>query len=204
MSRVSRSPFAAVALAVPALATPALATLSLAALALAAPLAVGASGALAQSPPTLEQYPLRDRIFGPGGAVFPDYVTPSEFGITYYTGAGSTAGKGGGKGGGESGNKSGSNAIFGAATADFNCQQSQVPTIQVLSAPRGAKVSTGFGSFIATGRDGGAITPCMGRPMKGTVVRYKGRAAPGESVRLRVTYPTLGAWYDHVVPVPAR
>lgn len=159
-----------------------------------APAVVGATGAVAQTLPTFQQYPLRDRVFGSGGALFPDYSNPSEGGISYLTGTG--AGKG---------------AIFAAGTADFNCQQTQVPTIKVLSAPPGAKVSIKYGSFVATGLDGGmsdlrggATTKCFGQPVKGLVVRYKGPRAPGQSVSLRVTYPTLGAWYDHVVPVPAR
>ena len=150
--------------------------------------ALSATGAAAQSLPTLDQYPLRERVFGSGGAFFPDYVTPSYSGITYVTGTGV-----GTKG-----------AIFAAGTTDFNCQQTQVPTITVLSAPAKGRVTIGYGAFVATGRDGGAMNPCLGRTLKGLVVTYKGPAAPGEQVTLRVTYPTLGAWYDHVVPVRVR
>ncbi|WP_234051769.1 MULTISPECIES: hypothetical protein [unclassified Xanthobacter] len=161
--------------------------------ALATPLALGAAAtcAGAQSLPTLEQYPLRDRVFGPGGAFFPNYVTPSQPGISYMIGMGPAAQlpKGG---------------IFAAGTSDYNCQQSQVPTIKVLSAPPGAKVSVAYGRFVATGIDGGATNLCVGHPAKGAVVQYKGRRAPGQTVTLRVTYPSLGAWYDHVVAVPAR
>lgn len=154
--------------------------------------ALGATHALAQSPPSLQEYPLRDRILGPGGAVFPDYVTPSEGGTSFLTGRGTAKG-----------------AIFAAGTTDYNCQQTEVPTITVLSAPARGKVKVGYGSFVATGIDGGALgyagggatTKCLGQTLKGTVVSFKGRAAPGETVTLRVTYPTLGAWYDHVVPV---
>lgn len=150
--------------------------------------AASATGAAAQSLPTLQEYPLRDRVFGSGGAFFPDYVTPSYYGITYMTGTGA-----GTKG-----------AIFAAGTTDYNCQQTQVPTIKVLSAPPRGRVTMGYGSFVATGRDGGAMNPCMGRTLKGVVVRYKGPSAPGDKVTLRVTYPTMGAWYDHVVPVSGR
>ncbi len=151
-------------------------------------------GAVAQTLPTFQQYPLRDRVFGPGGALFPDYSNPSEGGTSYMTGVGSAKG-----------------AIFAAGTTDFNCQQTQVPTIKVLSAPAGAKIGIGFGRFVATGIDGGALglnggatTKCVGQTLKGTVVTYKGPRRPGETVSLRVTYPVTGAWYDHVVPVPAR
>lgn len=149
---------------------------------LAGPLAA-ASAAQAQTLPTFEQYPLRARILGPGGALFPDYSAPSERGITYFTGTGSQKG-----------------AIFAAGTADFNCQQTEVPDIKVLSVPPGGRVSISYGPFVATGADGGAANPCIGRSLKGLVVRYKGHRAPGQ-VALRVTYPTLGAWYDHVVPI---
>lgn len=161
--------------------------------ALVAPLAFGvaAGGAGAQTLPTFEQYPLRDRIFGSGGALFPNYSMPSQPGISYMIGSGPGAQlpKGG---------------IFAAGTSDYNCQQTQVPTIQVLSAPPGAKVTVSYGRFVATGIDGGATNLCVGQPAKGAVVRYRGRRAPGQTVTLRVTYPSLGAWYDHVVPVPAR
>lgn len=150
-----------------------------------------ATGAGAQSLPTLEQYPLRERVLGPGGAFFRDYVNPSQPGISYITGTGPGANLPKG-------------AVFAAGTTDFFCQQSQVPTIRVLSAPAGARVRVGYGRFVATGTDGGAANPCIGRPAKGAVVTVKGRRARGETVTLRVTYPTLGAWYDHVVPVSAR
>ncbi|MFS8038683.1 hypothetical protein ACI7BZ_17290 [Xanthobacter sp. AM11] len=165
-------------------ATPLRAALS--ALAVSLGLAASAGAALAQSPPTFQDYPLRDRVFGPGGAVFPDYVTPTDSGIAYLTGLG-------GKG-----------SVFAAGTADFNCQQTQVPTIKVLSAPAGGKVTVRYGAFTATGIDGGLTTLCLGRALKGAVVSYKGKAAPGAQIALRVTYPTRGAWYDHVVPVSPR
>lgn len=160
---------------------------ALSALVVSAGLGCAAGGALAQSPPTFQEYPLRDRVFGSGGAIFPDYVTPSEYGITYLTGGGGARA-----------------AMFAAGTADYNCQQTQVPTIQVLSAPAGGRVLLHYGSFTATGIDGGATTLCVGRPLKGVVVSYKGKAAPGAQIALRVIYPTRGAWYDHVVPVPPR
>lgn len=150
--------------------------------------ALPAAPAAAQSPPSFQQYPLDQRIFGPGGAIFPDYSNPSEYGITYYT---STA-------------PTGRGAIFAAGTADFNCQQTQVPQITVLAAPPGGKVSIAYGSFLATGIDGGAATRCLGQDLKGLVVRYKGRAAPGATVTLRVFYPVLGPRYDHIVPVRIR
>lgn len=155
----------------------------LSAVALAAGLAGSAGSALAQNAPTLQEYPLSERIFGPGGAVFRDYVTPDQYGIAFYTGIG-------GKG-----------SVFAAGTADFNCQQTQVPTIKVLSAPPGVQVLVGYGAFRATAIDGGVTTLCLGRQLKGLVVTTRGKAPRGSAITLRVTYPNLGAWYDHVVPL---
>ncbi len=149
----------------------------------AALLGAGMVGAAAQSPPSLQEYSLRDRIFGSGGALFPDYSNPSEGGIAYVIGHGSRRGD-----------------IFAAGTADFNCQPSQAPRIEVMSAPAGAQVSLRLGKFIATGTDRG-LTRCVGQQAQGTVVSYKGPRSPGATVRLRVIYPTLGAWYTHIVKV---
>ena len=160
---------------------------ALSALAVSAGLLAASGASFAQSPPTLQEYPLRDRIFGPGGAVFPDYVTPSEYGTAYLIGGSGTRG-----------------ALFAAGTADFNCQQTQVPTIRVLSAPPGGQVFIRYGSFTARAIDGGATTLCLGRQAKGLVVSFKGKAAPGSQIALRVTYPPRGAWYDHVITVPPR
>ncbi|QRG05250.1 hypothetical protein EZH22_19390 [Xanthobacter dioxanivorans] len=153
----------------------------------AAALLIPAGSALAQSPPTFQEYPLRDRVFGPGGAVFPDYVTPSEYGVTFMTGGTGTR-----------------SALFAAGTSDYNCQQTQIPTIQVLSAPPGGKVQIRFGAFTASAIDGGYTTRCLGRPAKGLIVSFKGKAAPGSRIALRVIYPPRGVWYDHVIPVPAQ
>ena len=150
-------------------------------------LLVSASAALAQSPPTFEQYPFRDRVFGPGGAIFPDYVTPYESGVSFMIGGGGSR-----------------SALFAAGTSDYNCQQTQIPTIQVLSAPPGGKVGIQYGRFVATGIDGGRTTKCIGQPAKGLIVSYKGKAAPGSTIKLRVTYPPRGEWYDHVITIPPR
>jgi hypothetical protein len=160
---------------------------ALSALAVSAGLVAFSGEGFAQSPPTLQEYPLRDRIFGPGGAVFPDYVTPNEYGTAYLIGGSGTR-----------------SALFAAGTADFYCQQTQVPTIRVLSAPPGGQVFIRYGSFTARAIDGGATTLCLGRQAKGLVVSFKGKAAPGSQITLRVTYPPRGVWYDHVIPVPAR
>lgn len=160
---------------------------ALSALALAAGVIATAGVAQAQTPPTFQQYPLRDRVFGPGGAIFPDYVTPSEYGVTYMIGGSGTR-----------------SALFAAGTSDYNCQQTQIPTIQVLSAPPGGKVMIQYGSFIGRAIDGGYTTRCLGQPAKGLIVSFKGKAAPGSQIALRVTYPPRGAWYDHVITVPPR
>ena len=152
-------------------------------LAAAALLGAGPGGAAAQSPPSFQEYPLRDRLLGPGGAVFPNYVHPSEGRFTYVIGKGSARGD-----------------IFAAGTVDFNCQQSQAPRIEVMSAPQGGQVSVRLANFTATGIDAG-ITKCVDQKVRGSVVSYRGPRRPGATVTLRVIYPTLGAWYTHVVPV---
>lgn len=164
-----------------------LAGLASLAVAISAGMLLTAGDALAQSPPSFEQYPLRDRVFGPGGAVFPDYVTPPEYGVSFMIGGGGSR-----------------SALFAAGTSDYNCQQTQIPTIQVLSAPPGGKVGIQYGRFVATGIDGGHTTRCLGQPAKGLIVSFKGKAAPGSTIALRVTYPPRGAWYDHVITIPPR
>ncbi|MGE4373675.1 MAG: hypothetical protein AB7E29_12410 [Xanthobacter sp.] len=144
---------------------------------------LGAGDALAQSPPSFQQYPLRERLLGPGGALFPNYSYPSEQGIAYVLGRGTRR-----------------NDIFAAGTVDFNCQQTQAPQVRVLSAPPRGRVSIRLASFRITGFDAG-LTNCLGQTTKGMVVSYSGPWAPGAMVRLRVIYPTLGTWYDHDVPV---
>jgi hypothetical protein len=151
----------------------------------AALLALGAGSALAQSPPSFQDYPLRDRVFGPGGAIFPNYVTPSESRIAYMTG-------------------SGNGILFGAATVDFLCQAEQRPVITLVKPPAQGKVAIVPGTFVATGTDAGS-TFCLGRPVSGAVVRLVGRPPKGGmSLVVRVTYPHLGAWYDHRIEVPGR
>lgn len=152
----------------------------------AAALSLGATTAgFAQSPPSFQEYPLRDRILGPGGAVFPNYVTPSESRIAYLTGTGR-------------------GILFGAATVDFLCQAEQRPVITLLSPPASGKVVITPGTFMASRTDAGS-TFCLGQPVSGAVVKYVGRPPKaGTQFALRVTYPHLGAWYDHVVQVPGR
>lgn len=161
--------------------------IALSAFAAAASFLAGAGEALAQSPPSLQDYPMRDRFFGSGGALFPDYSNPSERGTTFVTGGNGTRA-----------------SLFAAGTIDFNCQQTQVPTIRVLSAPPTGQVLVGFSRFTITGWDGGRPTRCTGQTTRGMVVSFKGKAAPGSQVRLRVIYPPMGAWYDHTVTIPPR
>ncbi|OYX86477.1 MAG: hypothetical protein B7Y75_03205 [Azorhizobium sp. 35-67-5] len=163
----------------------------------ALPALAGADGA-PTGLPTLDSYPLRERIFGSGGALFPNYSMPSEYGISYMISSGAALASGGPA---KSAAKSG-RPIFAAATVDFICQAEQRPQITVLSAPAGGKVVVTPAQFVATGTDAGS-TYCLGRPVSGAVVRYIGRPPRGgTTVALRVTYPHLGAWYDHVVQVP--
>ncbi|GGF72182.1 hypothetical protein GCM10007301_34960 [Azorhizobium oxalatiphilum] len=147
--------------------------------------------------PTPEQYPLRDRLFGSGGAFFPNYSMPSEYGLGFVIASGPSLNGGVVKGSARAGLP-----VFATGTVDFNCQAEERPKITVLSAPAGGKVVVTPGMFVAAGTDAGS-TKCLGQPVSGAVVRYVGRAPQGGTIALRVTYPHLGAWYDHVVPVPA-
>lgn len=137
--------------------------------------------AAAQQPPSLQEYPLRDRFFGPGGAVFPNYVRPSVGGIAFFTGTAR-------------------GAIFASGTADFNCQQAQVPNIRAIALPPGGRIRTRIAPFTLTGTDGGAGwgNRCVGRSMPGTVVTYKG---PRGLVTLRVSYPPNNISTTHTLSV---
>jgi hypothetical protein len=90
--------------------------------------------------------------------------------------------------------------IFAAASVDQRCQQDGSPQVDILSAPRAGRIEVDLGRFVATGLDGGAAD-CLGRPVRGTRVFYRGRAAAGDQVVLRVAYPTRGVTYQHVIPV---
>lgn len=152
------------------------------------PIVPASAQALIQGMPDFKAYPLRDRVFGPGGAVTPDYVAPSETVLSFLTGT--------------NGPKRGT--IFGAASADLLCQQEQRPQITVLQAPAGVKLAVEPGTVLASSLDGGS-TYCLNRPAAGTVVRAVGRVPKGgATVLLKVTYPHLGAWYIHEVQVPGR
>jgi len=146
-------------------------------------------------PPTFQQYPLLDRLFGPGGAIFPGYTSPAMNSISYQRLALLT---GGGAG----------RVVFAAGMADTSCQPADAPTITVLSAPAGVNLSTDYGRFVATGNDAGS-TYCFGRTLRGTRLVLVGRAPRGGgSVTLRVSWPRVGrnggTSYTHTVPLPAK
>ncbi|TSJ60871.1 hypothetical protein FO470_15000 [Starkeya sp. 3C] len=141
-------------------------------------------------PPDFQTYPLLNRIFGTGGAIFPGYVSPSNGRndndrLAYLTG--------GGQG----------RVIFAAGTADSLCQMAQAPQIKVLSAPPKVKISFDIGSFTATGTDAGSRR-CVGRQAGGTRVFASGPAPLGSTVTLRVDYPLNGPSYTHVVTLPSK
>lgn len=141
-------------------------------------------------PPNFQQYPLLDRIFGFGGAIFPGYVSPSNGRndrdrVAFLTG--------GGQG----------RMIFAAGTADRLCQMTQAPRIRVMSAPAGVRITQDIGSFLATGTDAGSRR-CVGRTAGGARVFATGRAPRGSTVTLRVTYPLNGPSYTHVVALPSK
>ena len=113
--------------------------------------------------------------------MFPNYVTPSVGGTTWLTGAAPRA-------------------IFAAGTADFNCQPQQVPTITATALPPGGRIRVRISPFTPTGTDAGPGwgTRCLGQPITGSVVTYKG---PPGTVTLRVAYPPQGLWYSHTLAV---
>jgi hypothetical protein len=123
---------------------------------------------------------------GRSGLFYPNYITPT-FDEPGYLYGGGNSGKGGRRG----------KPIFAAATVDDYCQQNGSPTVTVLNAPPGSRISTDIGSFVAIANDGGS-KKCIGRTVRGTRVYFKGR---GAQVALRVAYPTKGLTYDHVIAV---
>lgn len=144
--------------------------------------------ACAQTPPGPGDFPLRDRLFGSGGFWSPNFVTPTDSTLTFITGT-----SGGPKG-----------MVFGAAVVDTRCQNRQAPEIRVLAAPPGVKLSTRIASFQGAAVDTGPSF-CVGRSVTGTVLTFTGRPPRhGATVRLRVIYPPMGAWYDHTVTLPVR
>ena len=142
-------------------------------------------------PPDFQTYPLWERIFGFGGMIYPDYVSPDNGAkhpaqLAYLTG--------GGEG----------NLVFAAATVDRLCQMEQAPEITVLDPPEGGRLSFDLGHFTATRPDGGSHY-CLGRQVEGWRVTYRGRPPRGgTSATLRVAYPHKGLSYTHVVAIPAR
>lgn len=141
-------------------------------------------------PPSFQQYPLLQRIFGGGGAIFPNYVDPGDGRRQSWTGFVTGGGEG--------------RMIFAAGTVDRLCQDGEVPRITPLDPlPPGVKLSFDLGPFIATGSDGRGNL-CIGRQVRGTRVFSAGRPPhAGATVRLRVAYPRAAS-RTHVVTIPAR
>lgn len=142
-------------------------------------------------PPDFQTYPLWQRIFGFGGAIYPDYVSPStgrDGGnkLAYWTGTGP------------------GNVVFATGTTDRVCQMTEAPTITVLDPPAGGTLSWRLGYFTAQRTDAGSHF-CRGRTVEGWLVSYKGRPPRGgTTATIRVAYPPLGRSYTHVVSIPGR
>lgn len=141
-------------------------------------------------PPNFQQYPLMNRIFGFGGAIFPGYVSPSG-GRNDFDRRGYLTGGGNGP------------VIFAAGSADSLCQMTQAPQVKALSVPPGVKLNFSIGKFTATGVDGGSHG-CLGKTVGGVLVTYKGRAPAGATATLRVSYPFKRISYTHVVSFPQK
>lgn len=143
-------------------------------------------------PPDFQTYPLWERIFGFGGAIYPDYVSPSTTNrdngnrLAYWTGRGP------------------GNVVFATGTTDALCQMTQAPTITVIDPPAGGTLSYQLGYFTAQRPDAGSHF-CRGRTVEGWLVSYRGRAPRGgTTATLRVAYPPMGRSYTHVVAIPGR
>jgi hypothetical protein len=126
---------------------------------------------------------------GRSGLFAPDYITPTLDEPGYLVGDVSRARP----------TRDG-RVVFAAASVDDYCQQDGSPSIRILEAPQGARITTRIGSFVAVRNDGGSRR-CLGRTVRGTQVYYRGRANRGDRIVLRVAYPTRGLTYDHVVHV---
>jgi len=133
-------------------------------------------------------YP-REWWWGRSGLFAPDYITPYADEPGYLTG-------------GDSGGRPSraGRLVFAAASVDQRCQQDGSPTITVLDAPRGGRLASDIGTFVASRNDGGSKF-CIGRPVRGTRIFYQGRANGGDRIVVRVAYPTKGLTYDHVIAV---
>lgn len=106
---------------------------------------------------------------------------PDAYVVNFYTGGGSDG------------------VLFAAGTANQQCTNLGAPTITVVSASPGVKLSIQPGSFVVTGTDYGYLV-CQGQRMRGTVVTGTGS---GQAV-IKVAYPPIGQWYTHTLTLPAR
>jgi hypothetical protein len=133
-------------------------------------------------------YP-RDWAYGRSGLFARDYITPyyDEPGYLY----------------GNSSSARSTNAgkfVFAAASVDERCQQDGSPQVTILEAPRGSRIATDLGRFVAVQNDGGSKR-CLGATVRGTRIFYRGRSGHSDRLVLRVVYPTTGLTYDHVIAV---
>ncbi|OYY22385.1 MAG: hypothetical protein B7Y65_04120 [Azorhizobium sp. 35-67-15] len=106
---------------------------------------------------------------------------PDAYVTNYYTG--------GGTGG----------VLFAAGTTNQACTNLGPPTIDVISASPGVRLSIRPGTFIVTGTDYGYMV-CEGQRIPGTIVTGTGTG----TAQIRVTYPPIGQWYTHTLTLPGR
>lgn len=106
---------------------------------------------------------------------------PDAYVTNYYTG--------GGTGG----------VLFAAGTTNQSCLNIGPPTIEVISASPGVRLSIRPGTFIVTGTDYGYLV-CEGQRIPGTIVTGTGTG----TAQIRVTYPPIGQWYTHTLTLPGR
>ncbi|MFG1423965.1 hypothetical protein [Roseixanthobacter liquoris] len=106
---------------------------------------------------------------------------PDAYVTNYYTG--------GGTGG----------VLFAAGTTNQACMNLGAPTIDVISASPGVRLSIRPGTFVVTGTDYGYMV-CQGQRIPGVVVTGTGSG----TAQIRVTYPPIGQWYTHTLTLPGR
>lgn len=145
--------------------------------------------ALASVPADAQGYYPRDWAYGRSGLFARDYISPSFERPGYLFGNSSSARS----------TRAGK-FLFAAASVDERCQQDGSPQVTVLEAPQGSRIATDIGHFVAAHNDGGS-TWCIGKPVRGTRIFYRGSSGRGDRIVLRVAYPTKGLIYDHVIAV---
>ncbi|TCT07572.1 hypothetical protein [Aquabacter spiritensis] len=106
---------------------------------------------------------------------------PDAYVVNYYTGGGADG------------------VLFAAGTANQQCTSLGPAAISVIRTSPGVQLTVQPGAFAVTGTDYGYLV-CLGKMVQGTLVTGTGT---GEAT-IRVTYPPLGQWYEHILVLSGR